>query len=223
MFERFTRRARRLVNAANRHAKSEMVKTHPEHVFCAINEGSVAGHVLKLIGIDLEKLQQQVIDTSGPFEPRPKDRWGIHPKVHYAPSTISLFQLAEEIALSLEHKHVGDEHLLLAAFVIESRVAFVLKENGVEYEAVSNVVHRFFDPDDPENRKSKPLAESLAPRSKADRDLGVEIYVDPGDASAETIRNVLTTLSDLHIAAGGYGLKYVADDLHVHIVEGVQA
>src|SRR5262249_37933321 len=39
----------------------------------------------------------------------------------------------------------------------------------------------------------------------------IEIYIDPGDASKETIRAVLESLSDLHRAAGGLGLEFTSD------------
>lgn len=49
----------------------------------------------------------------------------------------------------------------------------------------------------------------------------IEFYIDPGDAQKETIQNVLECLSDLHIAAGGFGLEFIADDLNIKAMEGV--
>lgn len=54
-----------------------------------------------------------------------------------------------------------------------------------------------------------------------DADLPVEFYIDPGDAQKETIQNVLECLSDLHIAAGGFGLEFIADDMNIKSMEGV--
>jgi hypothetical protein len=42
-----------------------------------------------------------------------------------------------------------------------------------------------------------------------------DIYVDPGNASKETIQEVLEALSDLHRAAGGLGLEFKIDGQHV--------
>ena len=39
----------------------------------------------------------------------------------------------------------------------------------------------------------------------------MEVYLDPGEASAQTIQAVLEALSDLHRAAGGLGLEFTSD------------
>ena len=49
----------------------------------------------------------------------------------------------------------------------------------------------------------------------------IDVYLDPGGASSDTIAEVLKSLSNLHIAAGGAGLEFVADDLNVFSLEGV--
>ena len=40
----------------------------------------------------------------------------------------------------------------------------------------------------------------------------LELYIDPGTASMETLVRLLTALSALHIAYGGSGLKFEVDD-----------
>jgi hypothetical protein len=49
----------------------------------------------------------------------------------------------------------------------------------------------------------------------------IELYIDPGDASKEAIQEVLESLSELHRAAGGLGLKFRADGLFVIATEEV--
>lgn len=39
----------------------------------------------------------------------------------------------------------------------------------------------------------------------------IDIYVDPGSASVETLQGFFDALSDLHVAAGGLGLEYKTD------------
>lgn len=51
--------------------------------------------------------------------------------------------------------------------------------------------------------------------------VSIDLYIDPGHASAETIQEVLTALSDLHAAAGGLGLEFKSDGHFVHAAEGV--
>ena len=43
----------------------------------------------------------------------------------------------------------------------------------------------------------------------------IEVFIDPGEAPKEAIQAVLEALSDLHRAAGGLGLEFTVDGLHV--------
>lgn len=49
---------------------------------------------------------------------------------------------------------------------------------------------------------------------------GIHLYLDPGNASAETIQGVLDAISEYHIAAGGFGLEYIVDGNSIVVVEG---
>jgi hypothetical protein len=49
----------------------------------------------------------------------------------------------------------------------------------------------------------------------------IEIYIDPGEAGREEVKAVLLALSDLHRAAGGLGLEFKRDGMHVLAVEEV--
>lgn len=53
------------------------------------------------------------------------------------------------------------------------------------------------------------------------RDLA--IWIDPGEAPVEVIQDVLTSLSDLHRAAGGLGLEFSADGKWIVAWEGATA
>ena len=48
----------------------------------------------------------------------------------------------------------------------------------------------------------------------------IEIFIDPGDASKETIQAVLERLDDLHRAAGGLGLEFTVDEQDVRVMAG---
>ncbi len=53
-----------------------------------------------------------------------------------------------------------------------------------------------------EETKAEPLLDDQSP---------LLVYIDPGDASKETIQEVLESLSDLHRTAGGLGLEFKVD------------
>jgi hypothetical protein len=56
----------------------------------------------------------------------------------------------------------------------------------------------------------------------ADLDLPVEIYVDPGDATKETLQELFEAISDCHVAAGGLGLEFKTDGNSVFEILEVQ-
>ena len=54
-------------------------------------------------------------------------------------------------------------------------------------------------------------------------DATLEVFIEPGNASKETIQRVFEAISKLHIAAGGTGLEFRADDEFVFARERVGA
>jgi hypothetical protein len=48
---------------------------------------------------------------------------------------------------------------------------------------------------------------------------GLELWIDPGDASAEVVAEVLVALSELYRAEGGAGLVFTTDGEYVLPVE----
>ncbi|MCP4257128.1 MAG: hypothetical protein GY774_06330 [Planctomycetes bacterium] len=47
----------------------------------------------------------------------------------------------------------------------------------------------------------------------------LEIYIEPGYASKETIRAVFEAISDWHIASGGLGLEFSSDGYFMYVIE----
>ena len=56
----------------------------------------------------------------------------------------------------------------------------------------------------------------------SDESVPLEIYIDPGSASKETIQEVLESISDLHRAAGGLGLEFRPDGFQVVAAKEVE-
>jgi hypothetical protein len=50
-------------------------------------------------------------------------------------------------------------------------------------------------------------------------DLVIDLWIDPGNATVETLQKVLVALSELHIAAGGTGLEFKADSDFIYALE----
>jgi len=121
MYERFTDRARRVMQLANSEAQRfnhDYVGT--EHLLLGlVKEGSgVAANVLKNIDVDLRKIRVEVekIVQSGP------DMVSMG-KLPHTPRAKKVLEYAFEEARSLNHNYVGTEHLLLGLLREQEGVA----------------------------------------------------------------------------------------------------
>ena len=121
MYERFTDRARKVMQLANQEAQRfnhEYVGT--EHVLLGlIKEGSgVAANVLKNLDVDLRKIRNEVekIVQAGP------DMVTMG-KLPQTPRAKKVIEYAIEEARNLNHNYVGTEHLLLGLLREQEGVA----------------------------------------------------------------------------------------------------
>src|SRR5712675_411391 len=139
MYERFTDRARKVMQLANQEAQRfnhEYIGT--EHILLGlVKEGSgVAANVLKNLDIDLRKIRLEVekIVQSGP------DMVTMG-KLPQTPRAKKVIEYSIEEARNLNHNYVGSEHLLLGLLREEDGVAAqVLMNLGVRLEDVREEV-----------------------------------------------------------------------------------
>ena len=115
MYERFTDRARKVMQLANQEAQRfnhEYIGT--EHVLLGlVKEGSgVAANVLKNLDVDLRKIRLEVekIVQAGP------DMVTMG-KLPQTPRAKKVIEYAMEEARNLNHNYVGTEHLLLGLLI----------------------------------------------------------------------------------------------------------
>ena len=139
MYERFTDRARKVMQLANQEAQRfnhEYIGT--EHVLLGlVKEGSgVAATVLKNLDVDLRKIRLEVekIVQSGP------DMVTMG-KLPPTPRAKKVIEYALEEAKNLNHNYVGTEHLLLGLLREQEGVAAqVLMNLGLKLEDVREAV-----------------------------------------------------------------------------------
>ncbi|RMG00646.1 MAG: ATP-dependent Clp protease ATP-binding subunit, partial [Planctomycetota bacterium] len=154
MFERFTDRARKVMQLANQEAQRfnhEYVGT--EHILLGlIKEGSgVAANVLRNLDVDLRKIRLEVekLVQSGP-DMVTMGRLPLTPRAR------KVLEYATEEARTLSHNYVGTEHLLLGLLREQEGVAAqVLMNLGLKLEEVREEVlnllgHGSDSGDDPE-------------------------------------------------------------------------
>ncbi|WP_437187540.1 ATP-dependent Clp protease ATP-binding subunit [Planctomicrobium sp. SH668] len=139
MYERFTDRARKVMQLANQEAQRfnhEYIGT--EHILLGlVKEGSgVAANVLKNLDVDLRKIRLEVekIVQSGP------DLVTMG-KLPQTPRAKKVIEYAMEEARNLNHNYVGTEHLLLGLLREQEGVAAqVLMNLGLKLEDVREEV-----------------------------------------------------------------------------------
>ncbi|MEX2122002.1 MAG: ATP-dependent Clp protease ATP-binding subunit [Pirellulales bacterium] len=139
MYERFTDRARKVMQLANQEAQRfnhEYIGT--EHVLLGlIKEGSgVAANVLKNLDVDLRKIRHEVekLVQSGP------DMVTMG-KLPQTPRAKKVIEYSMEEARNLNHNYVGTEHILLGLLREQEGVAAqVLMNLGLKLEEVREEV-----------------------------------------------------------------------------------
>src|SRR5438132_981672 len=139
MYERFTDRARKVMQLANQEAQRfnhEYIGT--EHILLGlVKEGSgVAANVLKNLDVDLRKIRLEVekLVQSGP------DMVTMG-KLPHTPRAKKVIEYAMEEARNLNHNYVGTEHVLLGLLREQEGVAAqVLMNLGLKLEDVREEV-----------------------------------------------------------------------------------
>ncbi|MFN7628064.1 MAG: ATP-dependent Clp protease ATP-binding subunit [Pirellula sp.] len=139
MYERFTDRARKVMQLANQEAQRfnhEYIGT--EHILLGlVKEGSgVAANVLKNLDIDLRKIRLEVekLVQSGP-------EMVTNVKLPQTPRAKKVIEYSMEEARNLNHNYVGTEHILLGLLREQEGVAAqVLMNLGMKLEDVREEV-----------------------------------------------------------------------------------
>src|SRR6184192_2452668 len=141
MYERFTDRARKVMQLANQEAQRfnhEYIGT--EHILLGlVKEGSgVAANVLKNLDVDLRKIRLEVekIVQTGPGGDQV-----VLGKLPHTPRAKKVIEYSVEEARNLNHNYVGTEHLLLGLLREQEGVAAqVLMNLGMKLEDVREEV-----------------------------------------------------------------------------------
>src|SRR5205807_2263607 len=141
MYERFTDRARKVMQLANQEAQRfnhEYIGT--EHILLGlVKEGSgVAANVLKNLDIDLRKIRlevEKIVQTG------PGSEMVTMGKLPQTPRAKKVIEYSVEEAKNLNHNYVGTEHLLLGLLREQEGVAAqVLMNLGLKLEDVREEV-----------------------------------------------------------------------------------
>src|SRR5207253_3108341 len=141
MYERFTDRARKVMQLANQEAQRfnhEYIGT--EHILLGlVKEGSgVAANVLKNLDIDLRKIRLEVEKI---VQHGPGGEQVVMGRLPHTPRAKKVIEYSIEEARNLNHNYVGTEHLLLGLLREQEGVAAqVLVNLGLKLEDVREEV-----------------------------------------------------------------------------------
>src|SRR5262245_47688989 len=234
MYERFTDRARKVMQLANQEAQRfnhEYVGT--EHVLLGlIKEGSgVAANVLKNLDVDLRKIRNEVekIVQAGP------DMVTMG-KLPQTPRAKKVIEYAIEEARNLNHNYVGTEHLLLGLLREQEGVAaqvlmnLNLKLDEVREEVLNLLGHGMDAGGEGERATSKSSNKSKTPAldsfGRDLTDLARQGKLDPVIGRQNEIERVVQILSrrqknnPVLLGEAGVGKTAIVEGLAQMIVEG---
>lgn len=137
MFERFTDRARKILQLANQEAqRRNRATTGTEDVLLGmVKEGSgVAANVLKNLGVELRNIRVAVEAVHPPPAGEPLITMQ---RLPHTDGVKQIFEFAKEEAAAIGDTYIGTEHLLLGMIRVEnSTAADVLGRLGITAEAV---------------------------------------------------------------------------------------
>ena len=170
MFERFTRKARTVVETATAHAQEDAAReTRPEHLLRALldDETCLAVQVLERAGTPLEELRTELTRTGHTYVDGLDDddaealkvigidlgevvrridqglggRGAGRRRPRFSRGSKKALELSLREALGLRHSYIGTEHLLLGLVRVEDRVvADTLAAFDIERDALRSAV-----------------------------------------------------------------------------------
>jgi ATP-dependent Clp protease ATP-binding subunit ClpC len=234
MYERFTDRARKVMQLANQEAQRfnhEYIGT--EHILLGlVKEGSgVAANVLKNLDVDLRKIRMEVekIVQAGP------DMVTMG-KLPHTPRAKKVIEYAIEEARNLNHNYVGTEHLLLGLLREQEGVAaqvlmnLNLKLDEVREEVLNLLGHGMDSGDAGGERAQKQGGKSKTPALDSfGRDLtelARQEKLDPVIGRANEIERVIQILSrrtknnPVLLGEAGVGKTAIVEGLAQAIISG---
>jgi ATP-dependent Clp protease ATP-binding subunit ClpC len=204
VYERFTDRAKRVMQLAEREALRfghEFIDT--EHVLLGlIAEGAgVGANVLLMMGLDLRKIRHAV-EKLTEYVPGGEEIMG---RLPHTPRTKKVLEYAHEEAREFEHHYVGTEHLLLGLVrEQEGLAAQALTNLGLKLDDVRETVWNLLG-------RHVPMAPGAAP----------EVIVEPRGTSNPLLPSATTpaALTAVHLELVRDRIRRLAEQMQVFVTE----
>nr|WP_315148740.1 ATP-dependent chaperone ClpB [uncultured Flavobacterium sp.] len=193
-----------------------------EHIFKAIFEvdENVAPFILKKLNVNVP-LFQQILDST--IQSFPKVSGG---EVMLSRTTNTMLNEAEIIAKKMNDEFVSIEHLILAIFGSKSKVAQILKDQGVTEKGLKAAIDELRKGERVTSASAEETYNSLNKYAKNLNELARTGKLDPVIGRDEEIRRVLQILTrrtknnPMLVGEPGVGKTAIAEGLAHRIVDG---
>jgi ATP-dependent Clp protease ATP-binding subunit ClpB len=193
-----------------------------EHIFSAILEvdENVTPFILKKLNVNVE-LFKKVLDSTIQSFPKVSGR-----EIMFSREASTTLNEAEIIAKKMNDEFVSIEHLLLAIFKSKSKVAQILKDQGVTYNDLQTVINEMRKGERVTSASAEETYNSLNKYAKNLNELAKSGKLDPVIGRDEEIRRVLQILTrrtknnPMLVGEPGVGKTAIAEGLAHRIVDG---
>jgi ATP-dependent Clp protease ATP-binding subunit ClpB len=220
---KFTIKSQEAIQAAQQLAQSfGQQQIENEHIFKAIFEvdENVAPFILKKLNVNIP-LFQQVLDAT--IQSFPKVSGG---EIMLSRTANTTLNEAEIIAKKMNDEFVSIEHLLLAIFASKSKVAQILKDQGVTEKVLKAAIDELRKGERVTSASAEETYNSLNKYAKNLNELAKSGKLDPVIGRDEEIRRVLQILTrrtknnPMLVGEPGVGKTAIAEGLAHRIVDG---
>ena len=174
--DKFTQRARRVLSLALQEAerlRQNYVGTEHLLLGLMLEDGGVAGRVLRELGLDAARVEEVILRITGAGSASAT-------KLDLSPGTQKVLEFAVDEARRMGHQYISTEHLLLGLVRLEEGIALdVLRKLGVTPEQIRRQTRRILQEGAPDTQPPRQtVGEGQKPAAPKEKQSGKTPMVD---------------------------------------------
>ncbi len=197
----------------------------PEHLFASLIENnlSIAGSLLKKIGIDTDSLK---IKTSGIIEKLPKVSSVSSGNQYLSPDLSKILDESFKLAEQLKDEYIGIEHILISITESDTKTGKFLREQGITKDEILKALQEIRGTQRVTSQSPEDTYQALKKYGRDLNALAKQGKLDPVIGREDEIRRVLQVLSrrtknnPVLVGEPGVGKTAIAEGLAFRIIKG---